>query len=313
MKKAAAILGFWIAAAIPTLAQAPAPADSITVTEGKVAREVIEAFISSHAAPTQALDQMARWKVPMCPMAVGVPEEFARFVEQRVRAVAAEVGAPVGDASCQQNVSIIFTPEPQTMVNEIRRRSSAFLGYHHSTARGDEMAKVTHPMQAWHMTGTRDLRGNLETDNPRNQTNTLVIRYPAVPPLPETAFVELYMPNARAASVTGGRLGNGLSSEFTHALIVADIQWAAEPEIGTIADAMALLALSRPVLSDACQSMTSILDLLAKDCARSSEIKALSAGDLAFLRGLYKMTVDANLPKQMSEVAYQMQQALTGQ
>ncbi len=309
MKKAAAIFGFWIAAAIPAMAQAPAPADSITVTEGKVPREVIDAFISSHAAPTQALDQMARWKVPVCPMAVGVPKEFARFVEQRVRAVAAEVGAPVGDASCQQNVSIIFTPEPQTMVNEIRRRSSAFLGYHSSSAQGDKLAEVKHPIQAWHMTGTRDLRGSLEADNGRMSTNTLHLR---LPDPSGTSLIDMYLPYARAASVTGGRLGNGLSSEFTHALIVADIQWAAEPEIGTIADAMALLALSRPVLSDACQSMPSILDLLAKDCVRSSETKALSAADLAFLRGLYQMTVDANLPRQMSEVAYQMQQALGG-
>ena len=42
----------------------------------------------------------------------------------------------------------------------------------------------------------------------------------------------------------------------------------------------------------------------------SPEITALSAGDLAFLRGLYKMTVDVNLQKQRDEVAYQMQQAL---
>ncbi|MES2473940.1 MAG: hypothetical protein V4601_13995 [Pseudomonadota bacterium] len=301
---------FWIAAAVPAMAQTPAPRDSVTVTAGKIPKEVIDSFIASHAAPTQALDQMARWNVPVCPMVAGVPKEFARFVERRIREVAAEVGAPVREG-CKQNVSIIFTPEPQSIVNEIRRRSSAFLGYHHSTAQGDELAKVTHPVQAWHMTGTRDLRGNLEADNPRGQTNTLVIRYPD--PLVPQRMLEIYLPNASARTVTGGRLGNGLSSEFTHALIVADIKWAQGPEIGAVADAMAVLALSRPALQDNCSSMASILDSLAKDCPRGAETTAITAADLAFLSGLYRMKPDDFLTKQQNEVAYQMQQALGGQ
>ena len=310
MKKAAAMAAFCIAAAVPAIAQAPAARDSVTVTAGKIPKEVIDAFIASQAVPSQALDQMARWNVPVCPMVVGVPRDFARFVEKRIRDVAAEVGAPAREA-CKQNVSIIFTPEPQSIVNEIRRRSSAFIGYHHSTAQGDKLAKVTHPIQAWHMTGTRDLRGNLEADNPRGQTNTLVIRYPD-PFFPEK-MIEIHVPNASARTVTGGRLGNGLSSEFTHALIVADIKWAQGPEIGVIADAMAVLALSRPALPDNCRSMPSILDLLAKDCPRGPEATAITPADLAFLRGLYRIKRDDFLTKQQNEVASQMQKALGGQ
>lgn len=308
MRKTATIAAFWIAAAGMAIAQTPAPTDSVTVTAEQAQRKIIDAFIADQAVPSQALDQMARWNVPVCPMAAGVPKEFARFVEKRIREVAAEVGAPVREG-CKQNVSIIFTPEPQTIVNEIRRRSSAFLGYHHSTARGDELARVTHPIQAWHMTGTRDLRGNLEADNPRGQTNTLVITYPNPAPPPD--MVTIYLPNASARTVTGGRLGNGLSSEFTHALIVADINWAQGPEIGTVADAMAVLALSRPALPDNCRSLASILDLLAKHCPRAAETKAITPADLAFLRGLYRMKPDDFLAKQQNEVAYQMQQALT--
>jgi hypothetical protein len=309
MKKAAAVTMFWIAAAVPAMAQAPAPPDSVTVTAGKIPKEVIDSFIASHAAPTHTLDQMARWNVPVCPMVVGVPKDFARFVEKRIRDVAAEVGAPVREA-CKQNVSIIFTSEPQSVVNEIRRRSSAFIGYHQTDAQGDKLARMEYPIQAWHMTATRDMRGQLEADNGRSLSLNLVhFRYPD----PFTnQMVDIYVPNARAASVTAGRLGNGLSSEFTHALIVADIQWAAEPEIGTIADAMALLALSRPVLSNACQSMPSILDLLAKDCARRAETAAITPADLAFLNGLYGMKPDDFLTKQQNEVASQMQKALGG-
>jgi hypothetical protein len=75
---------------------------------------------------------------------------------------------------------------------------------------------------------------------------------------------------------------------------------------------MAVLALSRPALSNSCRSLPSILDLLAKDCARAADTKAITDADLALLRGLYKMMPDAKLSKQRDEVAYQMQQALTG-
>jgi hypothetical protein len=301
-----------LACALLLGAQAPAPTDSVTVTGQKEAlRKTIDAFIASQAAPTGALDKMARWRVPICPMVVGVPKEFARFVERRVRDVATQAGAPVGGASCVQNVSIIFTLEPQTIVNEIRRRNPAFMGYHHSSAEADELALVSHPIQAWHMTGTRDVRGSLEPDNPRNQTNMLSITYPAVPP-PEGQMVTIHLPNARASSITGGHLSNGLSSEFIHVLIVADRKWAADPEIGAIADAIAMLALSRPVLSDTCLDLPSILNLLAKDCPRGAEIKAATQGDIAFLHGLYKMMPDAKLSKQRDEVAYQMQQEITG-
>jgi hypothetical protein len=302
-----------LACALLLSAQAPAPSDRVTVTgEKEVPRKIIDDFIASQAAPTEALDKMARWNVPVCPMAVGVPKDFARFVEKRVRDVAAQVGAPVGPDSCKQNVSILFTPEPQAVVNEIRRRNSAFMGYHHSTDEADRLARVTHPIQAWHMTGSRDIRGSLEPDNPRSQTNTLTITYPAAPPVPDNQMVTIQMPNARASSVTGSHLGNGLSSEFTHVLIVADRKWAADPEIGAIADAMAVLALSRPVLSDNCRNLPSILDLLAKDCTRAADTKAITGADLALLRGLYKMMPDAKLSKQRDEVAYQMQQSLAG-
>jgi hypothetical protein len=310
MKKAAAMTVLWIVAAVPALAQAPT--DNVTVSADKqAARKIIDDFIADQAVPIITLDKMARWKVPVCPMAVGVPKDFARFVEQRVREVAAQVGAPVGDAACQQNVSIIFTPVPQTVVDEIRRKNPAYLGYHHSTAQADELARVKHPIQAWHMTGTRDLRGNLEADNPRRQTDTLTFQYP-IPGRPNPMW-GMTLPYARAATVTGGHLSDGLNAEFTHALIVADVKWAAGPEIGAVADAMAVLALSRPALPDNCRSMASILDLLASNCPRGAEIKAATAADLAFLRGLYTVMLDAKLSKQQDELAYQMQKTLEAQ
>ena len=72
-----------LACALLCGAQTPAPSDRVTVTgEKEVSRKIIDDFIASQAAPTEALDKMARWNVPVCPMAVGVPKDFARFVSQ---------------------------------------------------------------------------------------------------------------------------------------------------------------------------------------------------------------------------------------
>jgi hypothetical protein len=56
--------------------------------------------------------------------------------------------------------------------------------------------------------------------------------------------------------------------------------------------------------------LPSITNLLADKCATKSA--ALTENDIAFLRGLYKMSPDRALGTQKEEVSYQMEQALKG-
>ena len=79
-------------------------------------------------------------------------------------------------------------------------------------------------------------------------------------------------------------------------------------EIGTLADYIAVLALSQPGSLDGCEALPSITNLLTSGC--NTIARTITDGDLAYLRGLYDMTPAGSLQMQRSQVRYQMEKAL---
>ncbi len=86
---------------------------------------------------------------------MGLPPNFTKYITDRVRKVAADVGAPVAaDANCKANIEIAFTAKPQALMDGIREKNPVYLGYYDSTAQAEALAKVTQPIQAWYATET---------------------------------------------------------------------------------------------------------------------------------------------------------------
>jgi hypothetical protein len=117
------------------------------------------------------------------------------------------------------------------------------------------------------------------------------------------------LPNARAVAVTGSRLGDGLRSNLYHVIIVADSGKLLAFEIGSLADYIALLALSQINIPESCPPLSSIVNLLGS-CGQKSS--ALTESDLGYLKGLYRMGPERSLRTQQDEIAYQMERSLTG-
>jgi hypothetical protein len=193
-------------------------------------------------------------------------------------------------------------------LNNVRANAEVYLGYHDNAAQGEKLATVSHPIQAWYTTATSDLRGNPQVD--AGKAGGLVLDFlPLQAPdgggvSAQPGVVQLNMPGATVRNVTGSRLGNGLSSELANVLIVAEPAKLLDYEIGTLADYIAMLALSQPASFDACQEMPSISNLLAAGC--SSMAHSITDGDIAYLRGLYTMTPAASLAVQRDEMRYRM-------
>jgi hypothetical protein len=99
-----------------------------------------------------------------------------------------------------------------------------------------------------------------------------------------------------------------VSSEFSHVVIVVEPAKLLEHEIGTLADYIALLALSQIQPPDNCQELPTILNLLVAGC--SAPPRALTGVDFAYLRALYKVTPTANFRGQRGEMIYQMDKSL---
>jgi hypothetical protein len=283
---------------------ARAPTENVTVT-GTKSRQVLEKFVESFAAPARMTGKIARWENGICPVVVGLPAGFAKFVTQRMNDVARQVGAPVSEKeSCEHNIAIVFTTKPQALLDKIRKSQSWFLGYSDNSAQTEKLATVTHPIQAWYMTATKDWNGKVDIDGSKTLGPGLEISVPC--PGGGPGICTYYLPNAHANSVNLSHLGDGLHSTFYDVIIVADPTKLVDYEIGSIADYISLLALTQLNALDTCQQLPSIVNMLAAGCERKTD--ALTDNDLAYLRGLYKMNPDRTARNQKDEIAYQMEQ-----
>jgi hypothetical protein len=273
-------------------------------------------FVDSIAAPTHYVGKLARWEVPICPYTVGIKPEAAQFVTDRVKAVAAEIGAPVStDAKCTFNIEIVFTKTPQALLDDMKENQPALLGYQSSSEELNRLATFSHAIEARYTTATKDLRGKVEIDSPRttNSGQGLIMQLPCslLGRGNPTKICTQTNPYARKVDVTGARLGDGLRSNFYHIVIVVDPRLIAGQQLDAVSDYIAMLALTQLGALETCQTLPSIVNLLAKDCANPPN--GLTATDKGYLRGLYRMQADMNLGVQKNEIATQMEQAMVSQ
>ncbi|HEX4176903.1 MAG TPA: hypothetical protein VHY57_00630 [Rhizomicrobium sp.] len=196
----------------------------------------------------------------------------------------------------------MFTSAPQDLLNNIRKNSDALLGYHDNDSQAEDMAKVTHPIQAWYSTVTIDVRGVPRFDGGK------IIGIGCVD-LPKC---RVYLPRAQAYAVTGDRVGDGLRSGFHDVIIVIDPKKLGGYEIGALADYIAFLALTQPRSLDDCQQLPSILNLLASGCKGADTTSEMTESDLGYLKGVYHMKDDDAFTFQQDQIAYQVKQALLG-
>lgn len=289
---------------LPSLALAqPAPTENVTVS-GTKSREVIANFVSSLVTPTRMAGKIARWEVAICPATAGLGPAGNRFITQRVREVAAKVGAPVSDKpSCTPNIAIEFTATPQALLDTVRRKRASLLGYYDNNDQAQKAATITRPIQSWYSTATRGLDGSIEPDKAVKQGIGLELTRDA-------RTGGFTYPNATANRITGSHLGDGLRSSFLNVLIIADRTKLADYEMGAIGDYVAMLALSQLNGLEACQALPSIANMLVPGCERKSD--AITDNDLGYLRGLYKMDPGRTARSQQDEIAFSMEQSLKG-
>jgi hypothetical protein len=300
------------AAAQPAPAFALAP-ESITVTAAKPSEVTIKNFIETRATPTRFLGKMARWRREICPLTIGLGKTYAKYVTQRMRDIAAAVGAPVNaDPACKPNIEVVFTTTPQGFLDLVRKNGPVFLGYHDNSGQADALAKVTHPIQAWYMTESLDYDGLPQIDrgdcrSGGSTMNTLPIQVGGDIAGP-AGVIQLNLPCATIMHASGSRLNNGHDSGFYNALIVAEPAKLSDYEVGSLADYIAMMALSQAASLDSCQELPSISNLLAKGCA--SAASKITDGDLAYLQGLYRVPTGYSLGAQHDEMLYQMKKTL---
>lgn len=280
----------------------PLETESVTVNGTKLAsKEKLRDFILGYAAPAGGGGKLARWKHGICPVVTGLPEVYAKLTATRVRQVAEMVGAPVADArSCKTNIDIVFTLDPQVLLDDVQKKHRVFLGYH-DAAEELHLATVTHPIQAWYTTQTADLNGSTYIDDKLRNHGGFYITVPS-----GSGYEQVFIPDARVASVTGSHLGDGISSELYHVIITVDPTKVQGQTFRALADYVAMLSLAQTQTFEACAPVASITNLISHGCDVGAATSEISANDLAYLQGLYRSDPRASLTHQQAEIAMHM-------
>jgi hypothetical protein len=277
----AAAIGLALLAAGPALAKqteltpAAKPASmvsGVTVNAPEKSNSLVDktAQFVRQRLPVSRNEQYARFRDAICVRVIGLPQGFDAFVAKRIVELAKEVHAPVDPkATCTPNINVIFSTQPQAQLTEISRRREVLFGFFWRS-RIKDIATFKRPIQSWYLTRTvgTDGLGVLEL-----------------------APVWSYDPDAgKSPPVTGragSRLGNDMSSELVHSLIIADTNQVAGLKIDAVADYVAVLALSRWRGVEKCNELPTILNLMADGCQADDRPEAATPGDVALLTGLY--------------------------
>jgi hypothetical protein len=293
------------AAHAPPAAEPPGPSSTVsgvTVTAPEKPDPLVDKttqFVRQRL-PTSQNEQYARFRDPVCVKVAGLPAEFDAFVAKRIIEVAKEVRAPLAPAAtCTANVNVIFSAQPQAQLADIAKRRDVLFGFVPPSS-AKKVAAFSRPIQAWYLTRTADTEGNsmLELYDPAPCQGTGA---------PGSFPCDLKAPPVKGKA--GSRLGNDMSSELVHSLIIADANRVAGEKIDAVADYIAVLALSRWQRLERCSGLPTILNLMADGCDASDRPEAATEADLALLKGLYTADVRESGSQQRATIASAIRKA----
>jgi hypothetical protein len=273
----------------PTAAQASSPPTSVTSLtvvapkSGEPSYTQALDFIQSHGAPARS-GQLARWRDPVCPITMGLSPQVDAWVSRWIVARAARVGAAIPKrGGCRPNIEIVFTSDPQGVLDFVAKKRDAYLGYHY-VAQTKAFSTVTRPVEARYLTATRSVAGGESFDIASGSSPSA------------SSFVGDGSLDIAGGSSPSGCAGSSftrcISSHFVNVLIVVDGKALNGRKVAPVADYIAMLALSQARSLEGCGALPSILDLLSSKCGDRSAPDAWTGGDTAYLRGLYSANLE---------------------
>lgn len=205
----------------------------------------------------------------LCPLVAGAGRETDRYVRSRLRQVAEDVGLRFEARSCHPNLLILFSREPEAMLDQARRRGKI---------RYDTIAPP-----------------RIE----RFRTNAKAVRWLSftreVAPLGDISSGDT-IPTRRSPD---SHIVQPVASQLDYSLVVVDARKADGVEVAALADYLSLISLA-DIRPDATQpDQVSILNLFVRPDAP----KRLTASDQAYLRALYRLKADRVTPDQLGALA----------
>ena len=199
-------------------------------------------------------------------------------------------------ADCVPNVHVIFTPDPQAQLDDIAKRRDVLIGFHFPA----QLKALT--------TASRPIQALVRHPHARHLGHEPGLRWRHWLP---ARSAHRALRGERPIGRAGSRLGNDMSVEVVHTLVLADANKVAGEKIDAVADYIAVLALAKWQNLAACnRTIPTILNLMAEGCDAQDRPEAATGVDVALLTGLYTVEARELGSQQRMAIAGRMQSEL---
>jgi len=265
----ARLLGFAIACA--WLAAPARAADNametveVTASREKIRRE-IQTFV--HQVTRLEGEFVGRWRMFVCPLAVGVPDAQAQFIERRVIEVQNVVRKKTAkpDAECDPNLFVIITDEPDQVVAEWKQRDPGMFRW--KNREGVSRSGGAGPVRTWHNAVEEHAKGAAVIQGGVRQD------------------IRIEKPSC---GLMGSRIESGCLEFITAVVVLVDARATGNVTLTQLADFISVVSLSQIDLSADLGGIDSILRLFAQPRPEVPPA-GITEWDYAFLRGLYRVS-----------------------
>lgn len=248
------------ASAAALLLSGHAPAESRQLPSAQPPTEQVT-LISADAEP--------RWTRRICPGVIGLSNEHARYLADRIGQRASELNVRTDEPGCDANVLIIFSSDPDEQARRIlsERTDPASATQRSGNSRGidalrEEFLNSDAPVRWRHVTWSLTDRGFNATRNERQ----------AEPPRVDVSEV--------------GRLRQPTFESISHVIIIVDRNQVNGLSLATLGDYLAMVALTDPPPS-AAAGQSSILNLFTDRAVGRTPASQLTSWDEGRLRSVY--------------------------
>lgn len=285
---------------IATLTDPSESNPDIVVTGIETSKKDIAEFIKTTIATPKGgrhEGQFARFTQAVCPQVVGLSEENADQIEQRMRGIAKAADMRVAAADCAPNVYVMVVSDGKEAVSMLRKKRSRLFGDmpHHARER---IANSGGPTYAW----KRIQAGSAETGALQNSDETT--------PLPTDGpkNVEVPIMNSNVKSL----IKRTITKNMTHSFLLIEKDALVDLTTIQIADYAAMRSYIDTKNSQSSQAPRySILALFDSPEANEKIPSSVSEMDLVLLSSLYNSSADVSASMQSSAMLQRIEKELT--
>ena len=218
--------------------------------------------------------QIARFHRPVCPMAVGLPEDANRKITARLRSTVRSLGAELAPEQCDANLVVLVTEDSANRLAELRRTRESWF-HDLPPAEIDALAAEKGAVRAWAVVSIRNEDGErINEDGDKNVPRSMRVK---------------------SASI----IGRASRVDMEGAVVMIEQSAANGKSIGQIADYAAMRGLARTVPPKG-GSIPSILMLFE---AGASPVSGLTAWDINYLQALYRLSGTESLSTARSRLS----------